>query len=722
MMKSTEKKWLQEIGIILLFAAISMLILYPMLSAFSTKIPFARNGDVRLSLAILFSNLDKINQGQFSQIYHLPIVFPYSFVMTAGVNLFGQTLLLAPLYLLGSRNPYLWHNLLTLFAYIAAGYAAYLFIREFSGRRWIAVTAAALYMLLPARVHNVPQLNLLFSFPIPLAFLFLHRYLGRERRRDLLYLSLSILLQFLFDLSLGLFLVIALAIFFAVRLALQPCHKFYFYLKLAAAGALTIIVLAVVFSPYLRKDISFSYLPEIETIDRNAFQSSLSFYSNWNYALLFLERILWSAIPYYPGFAAAALFLLAFWPALAGLGQKILFALVSFFLLAPALVFILLCRSLNPAALGRLANVAFACFLAGFTLLLVWLNPRLAAAQKMLAWTWLIVLFFSSQISLAVGNLFSWLSHLFPFLLRSRGIRTQYIILLLFYAVAAIGFRQLWERKRPGHVILALLALLLLAERVRWPVSMERLEDDRPAYSEFYEKTVSLPSQLGLLELPFHKENINYYTYYTRFHRHHTSHGHITYLLDPLHLQQAPGWDKKSGFAALADPAAVAALRDNGFGAIMLFRDKISSELPGDRQIWRTALNNIDRGQALGLYTKVDQSGPGMVLFISGRQTGRRIDRSLPYFAVAGNGLRFTLQAAAPAKVSVYFNDRQALVLALPAGEKREIRLSLNTLTLTKGQNLLRIGSDQDVTFDDLSFGKQPGQGLYSKSMISAIR
>jgi len=707
MIKSTEKKWLQEIGIILLLAAISMLVLYPMLSAFSTRLPFATHGDVRLSLSILFSNLDKISRGQFSQIYHLPIVFPTSFTMTAGVNLFGQTLLLAPLYLLGNRNIYLWYNLLTLFAYVAAGYAAYLFIREFSGRRWIAVIAAALYMLLPSRVHNIPQFNLLFSFPTPLAFLCLHRYFGRERRRDLLFLSLAVLLQFLFDLSLGLFLVIALAVFFVVCLCLQPHHKFSFYLRLAAAGAVTFLVIVVVFSPYLDKDISFSDISdEVQTIGRNAFQSSLSFYSNWNYPLLFLKSILWNTNPYYPGFAAAALFLLAFWPALAGRGQKIVFALVSFFLLAPALVFILLSRSVASAALERLADAAFACFLAGFILLLVLLNPRLAAAHKTLAWTWLILLFSSSRISLAVGNLFSWLSHVLPVLVRSRGIRTQYIILLFFYAVAAVGFRQMWERKRPGHIMLALLALLLLAERVRWPIGMERVEDDRSGYSEFYERTDSLPPHLGLLELPFHKEIFNYYTYYTRYHRHHTYHGQILYLLDPLHLEKAPGWDKTSGFAALSDPTAVAVLRDNGIGAIMLFRDKISSELPGDRRIWRTALNNIDRGQALDLYTKVDQSGPGIVLFISGRQTGRRIDRFLPYFALAGSGLRFTLESTETAKVSVYFNDRQALVLTLPAGGKREIRLSSNDLALTKGRNMLRVGSDQDITFDDLSVEK----------------
>lgn len=706
-MNPLGKKWLQEIGVILLLAAISMLVLFPMLSAFSTELPFGRHGDIRLSLAILFSNLDKVSRGQFSQIYHLPIVFPYSFTMTAGVNLFGQTLLLEPLYLLGNRNVYLWYNLLTLFAYVSAGYAAYLFLREFSGRRWIAFIAAALYMLMPSRVHNIPQFNLLFNFPAPLTFLFLHRYIERERRRDLVYLGLAVLLQFLFDLSLGLFLVISLAVFFAVSMIRRPRRKLSFYLGLAAAGAITFLVIAVVFSPYLYKDISFSDVSdEINTIDRSAFQSSLSFYSNWNYPLLFLKSILWNTSPYYPGFAAAALFLLAFWPALAGRAQKIAFALVSFFLLAPALVFNILSRSVDSEVLERLADAAFACFLGGITLLLIWLARRLSAAHKTLAWTWLIVLFSSSRISVAVGNLFTGLSHVLPVLVRSRGIRTQYIILLFFYAAAVVGFRQLWERKRPGHVVLALLALLLVAERVRWPIGMERIEDDRPGYIEFYEKIDALPPHLGLLELPFHKENINYYAYYTRYHRRHTYHGHILYLLDPLQLAQAPGLDKTSGFAALADPAAVGKLRENGIGAIMLFRDKISGDLPQDRQHWRSTLNTVERGQALGLYSKVDQSGPGIVLFLSGRQTGRRIDRSLPYFAATGHGLRFTLQSAETAKVSVHFNDRQALVLTLPAGEKREIRISSNGLTLTRGQNALRISSNRDITFDDLTFEK----------------
>ncbi|MCU0277105.1 MAG: hypothetical protein MUF02_09715, partial [Acidobacteria bacterium] len=100
--------------------------------------------------------------------------------------MFGQALMLLPIFLLGEPNVYAVYNGLVFFAYVAAGYGAYLFFKELQGNETAAVLAAGLYVLLPFRVYNIPHLNLLLNFPIPFALYFLLRYLKNGRRKELL--------------------------------------------------------------------------------------------------------------------------------------------------------------------------------------------------------------------------------------------------------------------------------------------------------------------------------------------------------------------------------------------------------------------------------------------------------------------------------------------------------------------------------------------------------
>lgn len=125
--------------ILSLFFLLSMIHLYPILKDFFTKLPYATNADVNLCLTILNSNIQKLSHLQFSQIYHLPYLFPLSYTLTIGITLFGQSVLLLPIFLLGVSNIYPLYNATTIFSYLAAGYFAYLFFKELQDNEMVSI-------------------------------------------------------------------------------------------------------------------------------------------------------------------------------------------------------------------------------------------------------------------------------------------------------------------------------------------------------------------------------------------------------------------------------------------------------------------------------------------------------------------------------------------------------------------------------------------------------
>ena len=104
MLRSIVGKIPVKLRIIALFFMVSLVHLYPILKNFFTMLPYATNGDISLSVTILYSNIQKLSLLQFNQLYHLPILFPLSHIMTIGFTLFGQSILLLPLFLLGMPN------------------------------------------------------------------------------------------------------------------------------------------------------------------------------------------------------------------------------------------------------------------------------------------------------------------------------------------------------------------------------------------------------------------------------------------------------------------------------------------------------------------------------------------------------------------------------------------------------------------------------------------
>ena len=693
-MGQSFKPWQREAAIIFSFLLVSLAILFPLLPHLFSRLPYAANGDVRLGLTILFSNLKHIAQGDLLNLYQLPIVFPWSHVLTAGINLFGQTLLVLPLYLLHVRNVYLIYNLLTIFSYVAAGYCAYRFVREWVAERWIAWVIGAVYILLPYRVHNIPQLNLMFSFPIPLTLLFFSRFLKAGRKRDLAWFCFWLLFQFLCDLSLGIFLAFALGFFFIlwqVCCGLQPRRS---WLLLAAAALLFAAGVALVFFPYLDPRTSFSIIDELRAIPDYAFHSGLSFYNNWSYLLLFAKRIVWHHPPFSLGISIFIFFLLAFVPHLENRWQKAAAAFCSLFLLAPALAIPFLIGRVPFAAIDRACGWTLRLFLLGLALLLLLIRRRAPRPLLFLSGTWIVLQFFSSQASLHFFNLFQALAGVFPFLLRTRYIRSEYILKLLFLTVAAFGFAYFFRRFRERKVVLALALAVVFIERARWPVIPEPLAEDRVVVRDLYRTLAPYPAHFGLMELPVYPLYSNHYPLFTILHDKHTYHGLINYLGDYGELAGDPRLNVTGGFAGLADPGFIARMKAVGLRLVLVHRDKMFSEGNDGPRAWLALKSSVRLGQERGLYEKVEPQPGGMLLVLDERERGPSIRYFLPHFALRGKTrLRCTLNAGREAAVEFRFNGGRVDRRALEPGNRNTLAIDLDGLTLEPQFNYLEMRS-----------------------------
>ena len=670
---------------------VSLLILFPLVPHLFSKLAFASNGDVRLSLTILFSNLNKIARGDFLNIFQLPILFPLSHTLTAGINLFGQSLLVLPLFLIHVRNVYFIYNLLTFFAYSAAGYCAYRFVREWVPERWIGWLIGALYILMPYRVHNIPQMNLLFSFPIPITLLFFSRFLKKGRNKDLVFFFLSLLTQFLFDLSIGLFLGITMGIFFLFQQILCGLLPRRHWFPLVAAVLLFILVMAMVFLPYLSPKTSFSIVGEINFIPTFAFHSPLSFYSNWSYLLLFFNGIIWHQSPFSPGISIFIFFMIAFVPYLENRFQKTLALFCLLLLVLPALAMPFVFKLLQFDLLNRLCGWALMTFLLLFTGLLFLIRKKIPKPLLLISLTWIFLQFYSSQISLPFFNVFQGLAQLLPFLLRARFIRTEYILALLFFTVSAFGFSYFFKRFQGKKTLLALVLLLVIAERIRWPVNPEKLKDDRPNIRELYRLVDPYPPHFGILELPFDPLEPNHYAFFTIYHNKHTYHGQINYLKDYYKLERNSHLRPQGAFSGLSDPQFIQMLKSRGIRLILIFKNKGHNE---NQKAWYAMQSQIRSGETKNLYEKIFKTKNGTLLVLDEKETGPHIRYFLPHYCLIDKkNLVCTMNANNEKQAEFLFNGVSIGKQQLQTGIENKIMIDLRHRPLLTQINSLEISS-----------------------------
>jgi hypothetical protein len=493
---------------------------------------------------------------------------------------------------------------------------------------------------------------------------------------------------------LGLFLGIALGIFFLIQQILFGLLPRRSWLLLTAASVLFVLSVALIFLPYLSQKTSFSIVNEKKSILPDHFRTPLSFYSNWTYLLLFFKRIFWNQSPFSPGISIFIFFLLAFAPYLGNLLQKTTALVCSFFLIVPALALPIIYNGLPLNILDRLCNWTLLLFLLSLSLLLLLIRKKVPRELLLLTITWMLLQFYSNQISLPFFNLFQGLARLFPVLLRARGIRTEYILLLLFFTISAFGFSYFFRRFREKKIMLALMLLLVFAERFRWPVYPERLKDDQPTYRTLYQPLALYPDHFGLMELPFFPQNSNYYPLFTIYHDKHTYHGLINYLNDYYKLAGSPQLQAGSSFSGLSDPQFTHMLKTKGIRLILLLKNKIFTKLNKDHRTWYELQSKIRLGEIKGLYERVYKTKNGILLVLAEREQGPQIRYFLPHYSLRGKkNLVCDINSHKETEAEFLFNEKPVKRQQLQAETQSRITIDLENLPLVLQFNYLEIRS-----------------------------
>lgn len=701
MLKSILVKIPYKLRIISLFFLLSMIHLYPILKNFFTMLPYATNGDISFCLTILYSNIQKLSHLQFSQIYHLPFLFPLSYTLTIGVALFGQSVLLLPIFLLGIPNIYPLYNGITIFSYLAAGYCAYLFFKELQDNETVSIISAGLYILLPFRVYNIAHLNMLFNFPAPLCFFFLLKYLKNNQKKDLIYFNVFWLSQFLFDLSLGFYLSISLAFFWLIYVLIQRPVRLRGMGWLFSSLLPTMAVIILIHAPFLQKDISLS--PSDPSFNPAQYLPSLSFYANKS-TLLYLLKKLWDPpLPLFPGFSVVFFYIYAFSSYVSNLRDKILLAVMVGAYVIPGLIAVVFFRKEAYDRIDSLLEICLLVFFGSLASLVFLARKKIPWPLKLVSFLLLIIIFISFQPFPKIFDLFNALAKFFPFLHRSRGLRTFYILPLLIIGLFAFGLKAFLEKKRDKKIYLWAIVLILLLEHFRWPVAMAKLPELNVDAKKIYKMVDPYPPHFGILELPFLPASSNTYSLMTQFHNKHTYHGYYLIYSDPLGLNDEKELRVESELTGLVNPDLIKKLKDNGLYLIIINGSFIRHVYDGDLPaIWRKIRQNILRGQQLGLFKEIKEQPTSFLIILDDGQHGQDINYQIPYFALVGRkAIHFKLQTTQPTQSHIYFNGRLIAVKDYPIGE-HETLLDFQTAPKQNQINRIQISNDHPVTVNNL--------------------
>jgi hypothetical protein len=201
-------------------------------------------------------------------------------------------LLGAPLIWTG-LHPVVVENLLVLLSFVACGASMYVLVRAETGSAPAAWVAGAVFAFQPYRFAHYSQLELLWGWPVPLAFWALRRVLAHPRVREGLVLGLTVVLQTLSCLYYAVFLVTALLVLTTVRLVGRPWTEVRALGRPALAAAITCLAGVAAYSiPYRAENRPLDVRPMEEV--RQWSPPFRSFLTTPGKHWLYGERLTWS--------------------------------------------------------------------------------------------------------------------------------------------------------------------------------------------------------------------------------------------------------------------------------------------------------------------------------------------------------------------------------------------------------------------------------------------
>lgn len=241
-----------------IYVALTGVYAYPLLGAMSTTLPHDV-GDPGLNTWILWWNAHAWPLTE--RWWNAPMFYPATGALALSETFLSISPLTSPLQWFG-LTPVVTYNIAFLLSFPLTALAAHALARRLTGRHDAAFIAGLALAFSPWRAAQMPHLQMLIMWWMPLTLFGLHRYLDRRRVLDLVIAGIGWLMN---GLTSGYFLV-----FFAV---LVGCWALWFlrtrrdWIVVAATLAISSIPLAPVLMTYQRVQAAYGIARGAEEID-----------------------------------------------------------------------------------------------------------------------------------------------------------------------------------------------------------------------------------------------------------------------------------------------------------------------------------------------------------------------------------------------------------------------------------------------------------------------
>jgi hypothetical protein len=658
---------------------------------FSTALIRGDMGDLKNMLGIISFTINS----PITQIFHLPIFYPLSSMLTQthplfGVSLFFKLFNVAGLSLIQSVNLYI---ILSLFS---GAWGCFLFAREFclDKRSIFPYLFSFIYIFFSINHLHFVWLNFLSRFYIPFILFFMIKFLKTNKKIYALWIVIFSLLQFLASIYYGVFLwilVIPLFIVLAMFLKIIPFYQIRYLLYLLLIGSLLIML---VFYPYIthntpavyKSDFSLTTIPEL--------------FSGAKILTLFLGDTIGVKQNLFPGFFFTVSILLFF------------FSFVKRFKLSIGLmaIAISLVMSLLVYLSHHLLNLSF-------LLLLSWLLYICVSNWKQISsWDKLIVLWITAisvfliQLRLPFTSTSIMPFGLFSAVLPIGGLhvlKRVFVMLLPFTVVlASVGAERfiVGQKKKavffsPAHKLapmtFLILLLILAAENVRNPfIYLLNSGEDSvmkvlPKVNPLYKHLPANPDKV-LLEIPFYfrrrLKNADYMLNF-RFHQSHLLNGKVSFLPRTYYRKLS----SVIGMYHLKFPdenSLKCLIQDYSVDYVIIHRDRLIKY----QSIHRTPVDwnhLLERVKATsGLCDIVYRDSGHIVLHLKEKAPITEIVRTYSKYHLHTKGLNVQLSNVFEGKIDVFLNHKHLYSKNI---KDSQINLTFHQRSLLRNGNKIKV-------------------------------
>jgi hypothetical protein len=462
---------------------------------FSSRVPFGDHGDVRNILSIIQYSTHTSLTG----LYHLPFLYPESYVTARTHPLFGISLFFKGFQALGF-NLEQSTNLYIILALLIGAWGCYLLIREFVRDHTLALVFSALFIVYGKNTTYFHWLNFLSHFYFPFVFYFFIRYAKTRERKYIYLFSLFAFLQFLASVYYGVQLwVFVIPVMLGSALLLRMI-KIRDLGKISLGLGAAFLLILIIFLPY-----SMITQPTIDKGLSPRVVNAEDLFTNNKLMGAVLQRPEPEGSQFFPGYAVllCALYLFpSLWPG--GKRKYMIFGILA------AILFLMTYLTFTNL---KLLDIVLFGFLCGLLVLIFRGWRTLSAGERLL----LLVFGFYLALLLSLPrlpilgslSLYSALNSLLPFSGLKAIARVLPLALPLLIVLAALGGQRMLDAmknasKRKAAAFSGLVLLLMMAENfpLRHPALGTRIMQELPTREAAIYSLLPFQQDRVILEIP----------------------------------------------------------------------------------------------------------------------------------------------------------------------------------------------------------------------------